>query len=161
LTQEKFMSDPAAAPQALTYAINAQYVKDFSFENPRSPQVFAMAGQQPQVAVGVGVNVNRLGDTAYEVVLSINVDAKHGEDAVFVIELSYAGIVTAPANVAQEQLQPLLMIEVPRQLFPFARAILSGATRDGGFPPLLLSPVDFQDLYRQQMSQPKNQSPAA
>jgi preprotein translocase subunit SecB len=156
------MSDPAASPQALTYAINAQYVKDFSFENPRSPQVFAMAGQQPQVSVGVGVNVNRLGDTAYEVVLSINADAKHGEDAVFVIELSYAGIVTAPANVAQEQLQPLLMIEVPRQLFPFARAILSNATRDGGFPPLLLSPVDFQDLYRQQASEAqKTQNPAA
>ena len=86
-------------------------------------------------------------------VLSINADAKHGEDAVFVIELSYAGVVTAPANVSQDLLQPLLMIEVPRQLFPFARAILSNATRDGGFPPLLLSPVDFQDLYRQQASQ--------
>jgi preprotein translocase subunit SecB len=145
------MSDSAAAaPQALTYAINAQYVKDFSFENPRSPQVFAMAGQQPQVSVGVGVNVNRLGDTAYEVVLSINANAKHNEDAVFVVELSYAGIVTAPANVSQDQLQPLLMIEVPRQLVPFARAILSNATRDGGFPPLLLSPVDFQELYQQQ-----------
>lgn len=147
------MSDPAAtAPQALTYAINAQYVKDFSFENPRSPQVFTMAGQQPQVSVGVGVNVNRLGDTAYEVILTINADAKHGEDAVFVIELAYAGIVTAPANVSQDVLQPLLMIEVPRQLFPFARAILSNATRDGGFPPLLLSPVDFQELYRQQQT---------
>ncbi len=147
------MSDPAAAaPQSLTYAINAQYVKDFSFENPRSPQVFGMAGQQPQVSVGVGVNVNKLGDTAYEVVLSINADAKHGEDAVFLIDLSYGGIVTTPAGVAQELLQPLLMVEVPRQLFPFARAILSNATRDGGFPPLLLSPVDFQELYRQQQA---------
>jgi preprotein translocase subunit SecB len=148
------MSDPAAAaPQAFTYAINAQYVKDFSFENPRSPQVFAMAGQQPQVSVGVGVHVNQLGDTAYEAILTINAEAKHGEDAVFVIELAYAGVVTTPANVPQERLQPLLMIEVPRQLFPFARAILSNATRDGGFPPLLLSPVDFQDLYRQQAAQ--------
>lgn len=157
------MSDSAAAaPQALTYAIGAQYVKDFSFENPRSPQVFAMAGQQPQVSVGVGVNVNKLADTAYEVILSINADAKHGEDAVFVVELSYAGIVTAPANVSPELLQPLLMVEVPRQLFPFARAILSNATRDGGFPPLLLSPVDFQDLYRQQLSQAQSsQNPAA
>lgn len=151
------MSDTAAAaPQSLTYAIGAQYVKDFSFENPRSPQVFAMAGQQPQVSVGVGVNVNKLADTAYEVILSINADAKHGEDAVFVVELSYAGIVTAPANVSQELLQPLLMVEVPRQLFPFARAILSNATRDGGFPPLLLSPVDFLELYRQQASQTQN-----
>lgn len=148
------MSDPAAAaPQALTYAINAQYVKDLSFENPRSPQVFTTAGQQPQVSVGVGVNVNRLGETAYEVVLTINADAKHGEDTVFVIELAYAGIVTAPANVPEQTLQPLLMIEVPRQLFPFARSILSNATRDGGFPPLLLSPVDFADLYRQQAGQ--------
>lgn len=154
------MSDPAAAPQALTYAIGAQYVKDFSFENPRSPHVFAMAGQQPQVSVGVGVNVNKLADTAYEVVLSINADAKHGEDAVFVVELSYAGIITAPANVSPEMLQPLLMVEVPRQLFPFARAILSNATRDGGFPPLLLSPVDFLDLYRQQQSS-QTQNPAA
>jgi len=149
------MSDtaPAAAPGTVTYALSAQYVKDLSFENPRSPQVFAMAGQQPQVAVSVGVHVNKLSDTAYEVVLTLNADAKHNEEPVFVIELAYAGVVVASGQAAGEHLQPLLMIEIPRQLFPFARAILSNTTRDGGFPPLLLQPVDFDALYRQQQQQ--------
>ena len=149
------MSDsaPAAAPGTISYALSAQYVKDLSFENPRSPQVFAMAGQQPQVAVAVGVNVNKLGDTAYEVILTLNADAKHNEEPVFMIELAYAGVIVASGQAPQEHLQPLLMIEIPRQLFPFARAILSNTTRDGGFPPLLLQPVDFEALYRQQQQQ--------
>lgn len=157
------MSDtaPAAAPGTVSYALSAQYVKDLSFENPRAPHVFAMAGQQPQVGVAVGVNVNKLNDTAYEVVLTLNAEAKHNEEPVFVAELTYAGVVVASGAAPTEHLQALLMIEVPRQLFPFARAILSNTTRDGGFPPLLLQPVDFEALYRQQQAQTQPQGPSS
>jgi preprotein translocase subunit SecB len=157
------MSDtaPAAAPGTISYALSAQYVKDLSFENPRSPQVFSMAGQQPQVAVAVGVSINKLNDTAYEVVLTLNADAKHNEEPVFVIELAYAGVVVASGQAPAEHLQPLLMIEIPRQLFPFARAILSNTTRDGGFPPLLLQPVDFEALYRQQQQEGQGKAPSS
>lgn len=154
------MSDPASAapPAALGFNITMQYVKDLSFENPRAPQVFTGGGVQPQVQVSVGVSVAKLADTAYEVTLTLNTEAKQGEDAVFMAELAYAGVVVFQGGPPEAQIQQLLMIEVPRHLFPFARAILSSATRDGGFPPLLLNPVDFETLYRQQQQQPAGAS---
>ena len=148
------MSDaPSAAPPSsgVTYTISMQYVKDFSFENPRAPQIFAQtANQTPPVAVSVSVAGQTLSDRVYEIVLNIGAEAKRAEDIVFVAELSYAGVVLAADSIPGDHVEPLLMTEVPRQLFPFARAILSNATRDGGFPPLLLAPVDFEALYRQQ-----------
>lgn len=149
------MSDPttAAPPEGFGYNVSMQYVKDFSFENPRAPQVFMSGGVQPQVQVSVGVSVGKLADTAYEVTLTLNTEAKQGEEAVFMAELAYAGVVVFQGSPPEAQVQHLLMIDVPRHLFPFARAILSNATRDGGFPPLLLNPVDFETLYRQQQGQ--------
>lgn len=150
------MSDPtpAAAPQqGFGFNISMQYVKDFSFENPRAPHVFMGGGVQPQVSVSVGVSVSKLADTAYEVTLTLNTEAKQGEEAVFMAELAYAGVVVTQGTAPDEQVQHLLMIEVPKHLFPFARSVLSNATRDGGFPPLLLNPVDFETLYRQQRQQ--------
>lgn len=143
-------SQPAASP-GIAYSISTQYVKDFSFENPRAPLVFAqMAGKAPQVQVSVAVSGQQLSDSVYECVLDIKAVAKSDEDVIFVAELSYAGVVLATGAIPMEHLKPLIMIEVPRQLFPFARAILSNATRDGGFMPLLLAPVDFEALHRQQ-----------
>jgi preprotein translocase subunit SecB len=149
------MSDASSAPQPSTsgvvYTVSTQYVKDLSFENPRAPHVFAQkTGQTPQVSISVAVAGQKLSETLYEIVLDITAEAKQGDDVVFVAELSYAGIVLASEEVPHSHLEPLLMIEVPRQLFPFARAILSNATRDGGFPPLLLAPVDFEALYKHQ-----------
>lgn len=135
----------------IAYAISTQYIKDFSFENPRAPMVFAqMQGKAPQVQVSVAVSGQQLGDTVYECVLDLKAVAKNDEDVIFVAELSYAGIVVATNSIPADHLKSLMMIEVPRQLFPFARAILSNATRDGGFMPLMLAPVDFEALHRQQ-----------
>jgi preprotein translocase subunit SecB len=128
-------------------------VKDLSFENPRAPHIFAQAASQtPQVSISVSVAGQKLSETLYEIVLDITAEAKQGDDVVFVAELSYAGVVLASEEVPRTHLEPLLMIEVPRQLFPFARAVLSNATRDGGFPPLLLAPVDFEALYKHQQA---------
>ncbi len=151
------MSDtmPAGAGQTgstssnLAIAINLQYVKDLSFENPRAPQVFVPSNQPPQVQVNVDVGARQVGDNVYEVTLTLNAEAKAGNDPVFLVELTYAGLFTVPALPA-EHLRPLLLIECPRLLFPFARAIVADATRDGGFPPLMINPIDFAALYRRQ-----------
>lgn len=148
------MSDtnPAANPSKASgtaYTISTQYVKDLSFENPRAPHIFALtAGKTPQVQVAVAVTGNQVGESLYEVVLELKAEAKHENDILFMAELSYAGVVVATGTVPMEHLRPLIMIEVPRQLFPFARAILSTVTRDGGFMPLLLAPVNFEALHQ-------------
>ncbi len=129
-------------------------MKDLSFENPRAPLVFAqMAGKTPQVRVSVSVSGTQLSETLYEVVLELKAEAMHEGEIIFVGELAYAGIVLSTGVIPMEHLKPLVMIEVPRQLFPFARAILANCTRDGGFMPLLLAPVDFESLHRQQMAE--------
>jgi len=140
----------AERPTNLTFAINMQYVKDLSFENPRAPQVFTSNQTAPQVQVNVDVGARQVGDNVYEITLVLNAEAKSGEDTVFVVELTYAGLFTVP-QLPQEQLRPLLLIECPRLLFPFARAIVAEATRDGGFPPLMINPIDFAALYRRQL----------
>lgn len=142
-------ADTGARPAAPQIQIAAQYVKDLSFENPNAPHSLS-AGQQPQVSVNVDVRTNQLGENAWEVVLSIRGDAKAGDRQAFIVELSYAGIATL-TGVQKEHTAPLLLIEVPRLLFPFARAVIAEATRNGGFPPLLVQPIDFADLFRRQL----------
>ena len=150
------MADPNPAadadkPGAVAYTISTQYIKDLSFENPRAPHVFvAAAGKTPQVQLSVAVSGSLLGDNLYEVVLQLRAEAKHEDEVLFVAELAYGGVVVSSGEIPMEHLKPLIMIEVPRQLFPFARSILANATRDGGFMPLLLAPVDFEALHRQQ-----------
>ena len=135
--------------------VNAQYVKDLSFENPRAPQSLMQQSTPPEVQIGVDVKAQSLGQDIYEVLLTINANAKSSADAVFMVELTYAALVTL-RGAPQEMLAPLLLVETPRLMFPFARAIISTATREGGFPPLLIHPVDFADLLRrqQQTAQP-------
>ena len=129
--------------------VNAQYVKDLSFENPRAPQSLMQQAQPPEVQIGVDVKAQTLGQDIFEVLLTINANAKSGGDAVFMVELTYAALVTL-RGAPQELLAPLLLVETPRLMFPFARAIISSATREGGFPPLLIHPVDFAELLRRQ-----------
>ena len=101
--------------------------------------------------MNVDVRTNQLAERSFEVVLNVKADAKSGEDQAFLAELSYAGVVNLPEDVKPEHRAPLLLIEVPRMLFPFARAVIAEASRNGGFPPLLIQPIDFADLFRRQL----------
>lgn len=136
---------PAAQPQQLV--INAQYIKDLSFENPRAPHSLGQQQAQPSVEIKVDVKAQSLGAENYEVVLTINASAKVQEDALFIVELIYGAIVTV-RNVPQELLSAAVLVETPRLMFPFARNIVAETTRDGGFPPLMINPIDFGDLLR-------------
>jgi len=131
--------------------VNAQYIKDLSFENPRAPHSLMQQKEPPEVQLGVDVKAQSLGQDIYEVVLTISANATTAGEAVFVVELAYAAVVTV-RNTPQELLPMLLLVETPRLLFPFARGVVATATREGGFPPLLLHPVDFADLLRRQQA---------
>ena len=134
----------------------AQYVKDLSFENPAAPM--SLSGQKPALEVSVDVQARGLGVDQYEVMLRTRADAKAGSQTVFVCELSFAGVFILK-GIPQENVQPVLLIECPRLLFPFARRVVADTTRDGGFPPLLLDPIDFAALYRMQMARSQGQQP--
>ena len=139
---------PEAAPPQLN--VLAQYTKDLSFENPNAPASLAPQAQQPAINIQINVGAKALAENEYEVTLSIEGKAENGSSLIFSFELQYAGVFRI-VNVPNENLHPLVMIECPRLLFPFAREIIASAVRDGGFPPLLLDPVDFVGLYRQNM----------
>ena len=127
--------------------VNMQYIKDLSFEIPGAPQSFLeMQGKNPEIPIHVDVNVTNVSPNAYEVVLHLKVEALLDGKALFILELAYAGVFTL--NLPEEQMHPVLLIECPRLLFPFARNIVADMTRDGGLPPLLLQPLDFVQLYR-------------
>lgn len=126
--------------------IGAQYIKDLSFENPQGPEVLVSISDSPQVNIDVNTSARALADDVYEVALFIRGEAKSENKTVFIVELTYGGIITLN-NVPEENIQPLLLIEAPRHLFPFARNIVANVTRDGGFPPLLINPMDFVALY--------------
>ena len=140
---------PGADDKAPRLQINAQYVKDFSFENPNAPASLGQQGGQPQIQVGVDVGARGYGEGRYEVELKITANAKREDKVAFVCELVYAGLFTLH-NVDEPQTRMVCLIECPRMLFPFARRVIADATRDGGFPPLLLDPIDFAALFRQQ-----------
>ena len=129
----------------------AQYTKDLSFENPNAPQSLGQ-NTQPQINITVNVGAKQLGGTDYEVELRLEGKAEATGSVMFNIELVFAGAFRIQ-NIPQENLQPVLMIECPRILFPFAREIIATAVRNGGFPPLLLDPIDFMALYQQRLSQ--------
>jgi preprotein translocase subunit SecB len=128
--------------------ITHQYIKDLSFENPQSPQFLVEADATPEISIQVNANAAPLGERRFEVNLFLNARAEHEGQVVFIAELQYGAHVVI-GDVEDEVIQPLLFIEVPRLLFPFARQILSNVVREGGFPPLLMAPVDFLDMYAQ------------
>lgn len=126
--------------------LGAQYVKDLSFENPNSPHVFSSTEGSPDLNVNVNIVTQGLAGNAYEVTLSIKAEAKHGGKTAYIVDLSYAGVFVMP-DLPTEQLKLFLLVEAPRLMFPFARSIIANATRDGGFAPLMLAPVDFMAMY--------------
>jgi preprotein translocase subunit SecB len=130
----------------------AQYIKDFSFENPNAPKSLAGTQEPPQISIQINVNAKPLSDTDIEVVLQLNGKAETGANLMFSFELEFGGVFRI-LNVPQESLNAIVLIECPRLLFPFAREIIATTVRNGGFPPLLLDPVDFVALYRQKMAQ--------
>jgi preprotein translocase subunit SecB len=132
-------------------AILTQYVKDLSFENPNAPASL-QSTEQPQIDVNVAVNAKRAGENVFEVELKISAKAVAGDVTAFVIDLLYAGLFGL-TNVPEEALEPFLIIEAPRIIFPFARRIIADSVRDGGFPPLMLDPIDFASLYMAQQGQ--------
>lgn len=138
-------------PTALPISILAQYLKDLSFENPRAPQSL-MAGQPaPEVSVHIDVQTSLQAEGVHEVALTLKVEAKAGADTVFLVEAVYAGLFQL-SGVPPEHHGPVLLIEGPRLLFPFVRNIVADAIRTGGFPQLLINPIDFAELYRRQQT---------
>ena len=140
----------------------AQYVKDFSFENPNAPRSMTPSGQQPTINIQVNVDAAPMSATDFEVTLRLEGNAETQGMLLFSFELVFAGAFRIQ-NVPADSLQPIVLIECPRLLFPFAREIIATATRNGGFPPLLLEPIDFVTLYRQRLAaaQPSPAFPAA
>src|SRR5664279_2095541 len=133
-------------------SVVTQYIKDFSFENPNAPRSLQTGQEQPQIGIQINVNATPLSDTEIEVVLKLEGKAETAGSLLFRFELDFAGVFRI-RNVPQESLHAVVLIECPRLLFPFAREIIATAVRNGGFPPLLLDPVDFVGLYRQKMSE--------
>ena len=147
--------DPNQAPPQLN--VLAQYVKDLSFENPNAPRSLQQQQQQPKINIQINVNAKPLAEHDFEVELKIEGRAEVANTVLFSFDLLYAGIFKIQ-NVPQENVHAIVMIECPRLLFPFAREIIANAVRNGGFPPLMIDPVDFVSLYRQRVEQ---QPPAA
>ncbi len=166
---------PAPAPQAMPLVVNIQYVKDMSFEVPNAPAVFTQLRGQPQVNVNLDVQARRVteGQSHYEVVLMIRVEAHQPAEAagtngaapaaippaLFVAELAYGGVFTL-TGIPDNAIEPVLLVECPRILFPFARNILADVTRDGGFPPVLLQPIDFVALWQSRRQAQEQQAAA-
>ena len=125
--------------------IMVQYVRDLSFENPGAPN---FADMQPEIGVNANVGARKLSDTDYEVGLKFRIEAKKDDKVQFITELEYCGVFRL-VNIPEADTKPVLLIEAPRQLFPFARRVLADATRDGGYPPIMLDPIDFMALYQQ------------
>jgi len=161
------MSDsPAAQPQGAKPAapplvINIQYIKDLSFEVPGAPAVYTTLKTPPRVDINLDVQGRRVqeGQNVFEVTLAIRAEATEATTnggapgaRVFLAELSYSGVFTLN-NVPENTVEPVLLVECPRILFPFARNILSDITRDGGFPPVLLQPIDFLSLWQSRRQQ--------
>jgi len=157
-------TDEAAAPSEVNsgspISILHQYTKDLSFENPGAPQVFVQEAAAPEVSINVDVNVAQLGERDHEVSLQLNALAKTADTTLFMAELVYCGLVRI-GDVPEEHVQPLLMIEAPRLLFPYARNIISDTTRDGGFPALMVGHVDFVELFRRRLEGLKEAADAA
>jgi len=147
----------AGGEQGPQISVLAQYTKDLSFENPNAPRSL-QPSQQPSINLQINVNSKPLSDTDFEIELMVEGKADTAGTVLFTFELVYAGVFRLN-NVPADSVQAIMMIECPRLLFPYAREIVSAAVRNGGFPPLMIDPVDFVALYRQKLAQ--TQAPAS
>jgi preprotein translocase subunit SecB len=139
-----------SGPQAQLNVL-AQYVKDLSFESPGAPQTLQGPGENPQLKIGVNVNAGPRGEDIYETVVHLEAHAKSDAGVIYNIELDYGGLFRIK-NVPEKMMQPVLFVDCPTLLFPFLRRVIADIVRDGGFPPLMLDPIDFGGLYAQNLS---------
>ena len=133
-------------------SVLTQYVKDLSFESPGAPLSLRPRDKAPAINININVNANAMSDTDFDVVLTLNATAKDDDKVMFNVELIYGGVFRLE-GFSQEQKLPLVFIECPRMLFPFARHVVADATRNGGFPPLMIDPVDFARMFQQRMAE--------
>ena len=150
---------PAEAQQP-SLRVLAQYMKDHSFENPRAPASFRDASGAPGIEVNVDVNARGIGANQYEVELAVSARARRDKDVVFVVETTYAGVFEI-TGVPEAQIEPILLIECPRLLFPFARQIVAETTTAGNFPPVMLDPIDFMGIYQRNLAARAGEAPVA
>jgi preprotein translocase subunit SecB len=146
------MADDTNTAATPSLSILAQYTKDLSFENPGAPRSLQARDKAPGINISVNVNANPLSDPDFDVVLSLNAEATDEDKVVFAAELIYGGVFRI-TGFPQEHMLPLLFIECPRLLFPFARQIVADVTRNGGFPPLMIDPIDFAQMFSQRMAE--------
>ena len=149
--QAKTGQDSQQGPQNPPLTVNAQYIKDLSFEHPNPVTSLQASETQPAIDINIDVGADNVQENTFEVTLTIKAEAKRDADVLFISELQYGGIFTLGEDIPKEAVHPVLMIECPRLLFPFARSVIANITREGGFPPLSLNPIDFAALYHQQM----------
>lgn len=147
---EPAVTPAATAPQGPMLSVLAQYTKDQSFENPSAPNSLRAGLEAPQIGVNIEIARQMLDDDTVEVTLMLRAEARRESEVAFIAELEYAGLF-AFQGVGIEEVQPLIMIECPRLLFPFARQIMASMTQNGGFPPILLDPPDFSAMFRDEM----------
>ena len=129
----------------------AQYVKDLSVENPGAPKSFQYKGQ-PNVSLGFNIEIDKVADDVHEVSLKIEASSKTDEGVQFIVDLKYAGLFGL-RGIPEQNMQPILLVELPRLIFPFARQVIADATANAGFAPLMLDPIDFGAVYMQRMQQ--------
>ena len=151
-SMEIAMAENGAAENLPQLNVLAQYTKDFSFENPNAPASLAPQEQGPNINIQVNVNAKQLPSGEFEVSLLLEGSAQTSNSVLFKFELDYAGIFRLQ-NIPEAELHPVIMIECPRLIFPFARQIVADAVRNGGFPPLFIDPIDFVALFRQKLEQ--------
>ncbi len=138
----------AALSNDSPFQIQSQYIKDLSFENPNAPEVYvALSQSQPEVNVNIDVGSRHLSERTFEVVLNIRVGANVDGKTAFLVDLHYAVLINVHQNFPEAEIEPLLLKEGPRFIFPFARSVVADVTREGGFPPLAINPIDFDRFY--------------
>jgi preprotein translocase subunit SecB len=145
------MADETAAnATSASFSLIGQYIRDMSFESPGAPASIMLTAGNPNFSVGINVGVRKQADDLYAVEITLNAKAEREKNVLFNVELIYGGVFRV-RNIPEDQLAPLLLVECPRLIFPFARQVLASVTQQGGFPPLMMEPVDFNAIYQQNL----------
>jgi len=153
MAEDNTAANPAAAAASQpAFNLIGQYIKDLSFENPGAPGSIMSGSGNPGFNVTINVGVKKQNDELYAVEITLNAKAEREAKVLFNVELVYGGVFRL-RNIPEAQMAPLLMVEAPRLIFPFARQVLASITQQGGFPPLMMEPVDFNALYLQNLKQ--------